>query len=43
VYRTEADLLNMDSAHRNIRPSFDHMSEVLTTDENGESVLRVKI
>lgn len=32
----------MDAAYRTIRPFFDHMSEVLTTDENGVSVLRVK-
>jgi hypothetical protein len=30
----------MDATYRNIRPFFDHMSEVLTTDENGVSVLR---
>jgi len=32
----------MDAAYRNIRPFFDHLSEVLTTDENGVSVLRVR-
>lgn len=36
-----ADFLEqMDTAYRSIRPYFDHMSEVLTTDENGVSVLR---
>ncbi len=36
-----ADFLSkVDIAFRNIRPFFDHMSEVLTTDENGMSVLR---
>ncbi len=30
---------NMDNAYRSIRPFFDHLSEVLTTDENGVSVL----
>ena len=29
----------LDSTFRSIRPFFDHMSEVLTTDENGVSVL----
>ncbi len=32
-------LENMDNVYRNIRPFFDHMSEVLTTDENGVSLL----
>jgi uncharacterized protein (TIGR02453 family) len=32
----------MDAAYRTIRPFFDHLSEVLTTDENGVSVLRVR-
>ena len=31
---------HLDSTFRSIRPFFDHMSEVLTTDENGVSVLR---
>ncbi len=31
---------HMDAAYRSIRPFFDHMSEVLTTDENGISLLR---
>ncbi len=30
----------MDATYRSIRPFFDHMSEVLTTDENGVSLLR---
>ncbi|MFZ1331090.1 MAG: DUF2461 domain-containing protein [Flavobacteriales bacterium] len=30
----------MDAIYRTIRPFFDHMSEVLTTDENGVSLLR---
>jgi len=32
----------MDGIYRTIRPFFDHMSEVLTTDENGVSLLRSK-
>ncbi len=31
---------HMDAVYRSIRPFFDHMSEVLTTDENGVSLLR---
>jgi uncharacterized protein (TIGR02453 family) len=30
---------NVNKAFKNIRPFFDHMSEVLTTDLNGESIL----
>jgi uncharacterized protein (TIGR02453 family) len=33
---------HMDEAYKAIRPFFDHLSEVLTTDENGVSVLRTK-
>lgn len=32
-------LSNMDKTFRSIRPFFDYMSEVLTTDLNGESIL----
>jgi uncharacterized protein (TIGR02453 family) len=30
----------MDGIYKSVRPLFDHMSEVLTTDENGNSLLR---
>ncbi len=32
----------VDAAYRSVRPFFDHMSEVLTTDKNGVSLLRMK-
>ncbi len=32
-------LSNVNKAFKNIRPFFDHMSEVLTTDLNGESIV----
>ncbi|MCA4900008.1 MAG: DUF2461 domain-containing protein [Bacteroidota bacterium] len=43
---TDADVLSprfvneVNHSYRAIRPLFDHMSEVLTTNENGESILR---
>lgn len=33
-------LAKVDSIYRSVRPFFDHMSEVLTTDANGNSILR---
>ncbi|MEO8588603.1 MAG: DUF2461 domain-containing protein [Flavobacteriales bacterium] len=33
-------LIRVDAMYRSVRPFFDHMSEVLTTDENGNSLLR---
>lgn len=35
-------LANVDAIYKSVRPLFDHFSEVLTTDENGNSLLRGK-